>query len=88
MGNRFRHDRFCFNLDLNFGTLFELDLFPTLVGQGVWNSKLSIQMIGPFDGDLRLFGLARTGMRLNHLLDLPWERCTCLGRFNGHDGLQ
>jgi hypothetical protein len=76
-----------FRLDFDFdlGSLFELYLLSICVGQTVWNTDLSIEVICSLDSNLSFFGFARAGMRMDYLFDSPWERSTCLRRFTRHN---
>src|ERR1700720_1150257 len=49
---------FRLNCDFNLGTLLQADLVTILVGQAIFNANLPVKMIGSFDGDLSLLGLA------------------------------
>ena len=72
---------FRFDFDFDLGSLFELYFFSIRVGQTVRNADLSIKVICSLDGDLSFFRFARTGMRVDYLLDFPWERSTCFRCF-------
>lgn len=76
---------FRFDFDFDLGSHFELHFLSIRVGQVVGNADLAIEVIRSFDGDLSLFRFSGAGMRMNYLLDLPWERSTCLGYFTRHD---
>ena len=56
--DRFRCQRIGFYLDINFRSLFKLNLSTVLVGQTVGNSNLAIEVIGTFDGNLSFFWFA------------------------------
>jgi hypothetical protein len=68
----FRYQLIRFYLDINFRSLFKLNFSTLLVGQTVGNSNLAVEVIGPFDGNLRFFWFAGIGMRLNKLFNDSW----------------
>lgn len=72
------------NFDLDFIAFFELDFVAVGIGKGVGNANLTIEMIGPFDADLRFLRFPRFGVGPNYLLDLPWQSCAGF-RVSGHD---
>jgi hypothetical protein len=60
---RFDRGSFWFrcNRDVDFGTLLQAHFIAVLVRKIVFDTELFIEVIGPFDGDLRFFRFA--GMR-------------------------
>jgi hypothetical protein len=85
MRYRLGDHRFRFDFDFDLGSLFELYFFAIRVGETVRNTNLSIEVISPLDGDLSFFRFTGTGMRMNYLFDLTWERSTCLRHFTRHN---
>ena len=72
------------NLDVNLGSLFELDLAAIVIDQPVRDTNLAVQVIGTFHGDLGLFWLAAVRVGIDYLFYFPWENRSYLGFF-GHD---
>ena len=62
------------DFDLDFGSLFELNFVALIIGQGVWNSNLSIKMIRALNDDLGFLGLAGVGDRLDDFFDFCRKR--------------
>jgi hypothetical protein len=85
MRHRLGDHGFRFNFDFDLGSLFELYLLSICVGETVWNTDLSIEVICSLDGNLSFFGFARAGMRMDYLFDFPWERSTRFRRFTRHN---
>jgi len=85
MRHGFGDHGFRFDFDFDLSSHFKLYFFPIRVGQTVRNTDLSIEVICSLDGDLSFFRFTGTGMRLNYLFDLTWERSTCLRRFTRHN---
>ncbi len=75
---------FRFDLDFDLGSFLKLYLFSVRIGETIWNTDLSIEVICPLDGDLSFLRFTRTGMRMNYLFDPTWERSACLGPFTRH----
>ena len=78
-------DRVGLDFDFDLGPFFQLNPLPVSIGKAVGNANFSIKVISSFHRDLRFFGFARTGMRLNYLFHFSWERCTCLRRLSRHN---
>jgi hypothetical protein len=67
-----RRPGICRDGDFYLGALLKAHFFAILVSERVLDAKLSIEVIGPFDGDLSLFWDARS-RRLDNLFDRPRE---------------
>ena len=83
-GNLARDRLIRLNLDINLGSLFELDLAAIVIDQPVRDTNLAVQVIGTFHCDLGLFWLAAVRVGIDYLFYFPWENRSYLGFF-GHD---
>jgi len=59
--------------NLNVSAFFKTHIIAVFVGKGIFDTEISISVVGPVNGNLRLFRLART-WRWDDFVDGPRHR--------------